>query len=227
MPKEVHLDIGCGEGEFFCKLAAGNPQGIYLAMDPVINRHDLENRLQHQFSSDYYSYHSRLEMDTIPSNLCLVKSRCYDQDFPFQDNTIDFAYINFVMDKLRDRQEERTIRRMKPNESHWFFHSTDVLIKRYAVMLNQLKRILKSNAQIFICEPKYNIPELVDLYLREGFIIIQPPIKVHDEEKTDYVKDFYHDLRLEQARSKELGRDVKADEEMKFLPMEFACLWSN
>lgn len=189
MFQEINIDIGSGEhADFFVPLAGRNRNALYVALDPK------------RFRCPYPNLYPNLRLMIWRSGL--VKGENWE--IPFRNASVDNAHLNNIFGVLDEIKHNRLIA--------WYLNQDEDIYHRVVL---SLKRIMKPMGRIYVREARGLIPIVQEIYMREGFSIIDGP-KISPPENFAATSGMLLGLA---ERSKEgLGASC-------YLPMEFVAVF--
>lgn len=159
--RKINVDIGGGsKAEFFLELSKKNPRQTFLVLDPAIEL-----------------------TPNCPKNLHLVKWQSGGKDgassrIPLKGNSVDKAYLSFLMGELY-RGEERI---------------TDATaLENYSALVVDLRQVIKTEGSVLVTEPRANIKKAREIFSNAGFKVSECyPITDHQLFRTTWTKKFYY-----------------------------------
>ncbi len=150
----IHLELGCGKGQFMAKLAVGNPTINYIAIDLVDAMLGLAKRNIEQ---------SYQEANKQPTNILITR---FDIERIFlildKQDEIERIYINFCNPWPRGKHRKKRLTHTK--------------------QLEKYKQFLKEEGEIYFKTDDDELFEASLIYLEEsGFEIMKKTYDLHQE----------------------------------------------
>lgn len=154
----IHIELGCGKGNFISKLASNNLDINYIAIDMIEAMLGLSKRnIENEYKSNNISF----------SNIYLIRSNIeYINKVFGQEDQIERIYINFCNPWPRGKHNKRRLTHTR--------------------QLEQYKIFMKNNAEIYFkTDDDFLFEDSINYLEKSNFVIIQ---KTYDLEKEDIFK---------------------------------------